>query len=127
MKKKTSSLLIYMLMITLVVVMVVVLLLFRENIGLPVNITNNFAMLLAGAAISVVGIFVVIGSAGLYSILGMPIMGLGIARLLNDMYALNYITDMMLSGLIITDLYMWCIILGLLFGAIISALKVSMK
>ena len=90
-----------------------------DSLGLETDVETDLIALLPGIGIFVVGMFLV-PQGGLFALPGLGAMGVGLAFLLEEMYNLELISTEMLQGLTIGEVQLWCIVLSLLIGAVVS-------
>lgn len=107
----------------LVIGILIALITLETPLGLPGTLDVDFAIVLPYIIVMVLGISLTVITKGVFAIIGFPTLGIGLALLLDELHTQGYISVQMLTGLVIGDLYMWCIVLGLLGGAIVSAMS----
>jgi hypothetical protein len=92
-------------------------------------ITGNFITILPSVFLFIVGLYITVSIGGLYTIPAFGILGFAMATLLRSMYnpPISMITPQMLSGLTIQGVMFWCVVISLIFGAIIASTTSSKK
>ena len=113
----------YLIIASILIFIMITLVLFKDAFSLPSNIDTDFISLFPALFVLFLGITITATVTGPLVSAAMPILGFGMWQLMDTMYTLGYVNDTMLSGLTIDQLGMWCIIFGIILGAIVYISK----
>jgi hypothetical protein len=91
------------------------------SFGFDSTALASFITILPGLSFVVVGLLLLVKVKGLFSIASFGVLGFGFAVLMGETYSIGLITVQMLSGLTIAELELWCVIISVLSGGIVTA------
>jgi len=110
--------------ITLLIAVVLFMSEYGTDLGFGATIGTDFITILPGIFCFVVGLLI-LGTmrASIFSFPAIALIGVGFAFLISELYTLGMITDIMLEGLTIQQLQLWCLVIACLVGALVAGLS----
>lgn len=89
--------------------------------GFDASTTKDYIAIIPSFLFILAGLYIVVKISGMYSFPAMTMIGFGFAILLQTMYSNGYITPAMTSGLTISQISFWVIVISGLSGGIIAS------
>ena len=108
-------------MIIAILFVIVLAFMYLPNYGFDPGAVKDYIAIIPSMLFIIVGLYISVKIGGMYSFPAITIIGFGMAIMMNTMYQGGYITVQMLSGLTISQIEYWCVIISGLAGAIVAA------
>jgi hypothetical protein len=105
----------------LVVVIVLVFQFIGVDLGFNASSTADYIAVLPAFIFLIAGLYIVVKVGGMFAFPALTMIGIGVAILLNTMYARGFVTVQMMSGLSIQSIMFWCVIISGMAGAVCAA------
>lgn len=92
--------------------------LFTDELGFDSSLGSDFILMLPGIIVSIIGIFVMTATKGLFVIPASGTVGIGLAYLLGGLNTQGYLTNDLLQSSTITQVQMLIIVSSVIIGGV---------